>query len=76
MKWVHQSQVHDARKRCSRSAESVFAMLRKTHQRGRLVGETWVPLAGLHAGEWATYVRALAWSCDRLEYLLTGRDED
>lgn len=48
----------------------------KIDGRGRLVGEAWVPLAGLDAGEWATYVRTVAWSCDRLEYLLTGRDED
>ena len=48
----------------------------KIDGRGRLVGEAWVPLAGLDAAEWGTYVRTLAWSCDRLEYLLSGRDED
>lgn len=47
----------------------------KIDGRGRLVGETWVPLAGLDAGEWALYVRTLAQACDRVEYLLSGRDE-
>lgn len=42
--------------------------------RGRLVGESWIPKAGLSGEELATYVRQVAVECDRLEYLLTGRD--
>jgi len=47
----------------------------KIDSRGRLVGETWVPLSGLDGEEWTLYVTTLARSCDRLEYLLSGRDE-
>jgi hypothetical protein len=44
--------------------------------RGRMVGETWVPTAGLTADEWQYYVVNLARACDRFEYLLTGSDEE
>lgn len=47
----------------------------KVDGRGRLIGEAWVPTAGLDAGEWRTYVMAVAQACDRTEYLLSGRDE-
>lgn len=47
----------------------------KIDSRGRLVGEAWVPIAGLGAEEWALYVNTLAGACDRVEYLLTGQDE-
>lgn len=47
----------------------------KLDGRGRLIGEAWVPTAGLDADEWAFYVRTVAEACDRLEYLHTGRDE-
>lgn len=43
-------------------------------ERGRLVGESWVPKAGLTATEFQLYVRTLAAECDRLEFSLTGRD--
>lgn len=48
----------------------------KVDRRGRLIGEAWVPTAGLDADEWALWVLAVARTCDRIEYLLTGRDED
>jgi len=47
----------------------------KIDRKDRLIGEVWVPTAGLDAKEWAIYVRALAQSCDRIEYLLTGKDQ-
>lgn len=47
----------------------------KTDNRGRLIGEAWVPTEGLDAGEWGVYVRAVALACDRVEYLLSGKDE-
>lgn len=43
-------------------------------RRGRLVGESWVPAAGLEPDEWGFYVRTLATACDRLEFVLTGSD--
>ncbi len=46
----------------------------KLEQSGRLVGEAWVPLAGLTHAEWEFYVRSVALACDRFEYVLTGQD--
>ena len=43
-------------------------------ERGRLVGEAWVPKAGVTAEEFQTYVRAVAVECDRFEHTLTGKD--
>jgi hypothetical protein len=40
----------------------------------RLVGEAWIPKAGLVAEEFQLYVRMLAAECDRFEYALTGKD--
>ena len=45
-------------------------------RRGRLVGEAWLPKAGLTANEFQLYVRTIAVECDRFEYLLTGRDAE
>lgn len=45
-------------------------------RRGRLVGEAWVPKAGLTREELVTYVRAVAAECDRFEYVLTGQDRE
>jgi hypothetical protein len=45
-------------------------------RRGRLVGETWVPKAGLTAEEFQLYVRHLAVEADRFEYGLTGGDAE
>jgi hypothetical protein len=50
--------------------------LQGPNMRGRLVGEAWVPIAGLNAGEVALCLPTLASSCDCLEYILTGRDEE
>lgn len=44
--------------------------------RGRLIGETWVPKAGLTAEEFQLYVRTVATDCDRLESILLGKDVD
>lgn len=45
-------------------------------ERRRMIGESWVPKAGLTADEWGFYVRNLAQACDRFEYLLTGGDQE
>ena len=47
----------------------------KIDGKGRLIGEAWVPTAGLGREEWETYVLAVARTCDRLEASMTGRDE-
>jgi hypothetical protein len=43
-------------------------------ERRRLIGEAWVPKAGLSAAEFQRYVRTVAIECDRFEYTLTGRE--
>ena len=43
--------------------------------RGRMIGESWLPVAGLTSDEWEYCVRNLAKGCDRFEYLITGKDE-
>lgn len=45
------------------------------HQ-GRLIGEAWVPKAGVTASEFQLYVRMLAIESDRFEYSITGRDSE
>ncbi len=44
--------------------------------RGWLVGEAWVPKAGLKRDELLMHVRAVAAECDRFEYVLTGKDRE
>ncbi len=46
----------------------------RVDRRGRLVGEVLVPRAGIDADEFQLCVRTLAAECDRMEYLLTGKD--
>ena len=46
----------------------------RTDHRGRLIGEAWIPYAGITASEFAAYVCATAEASDRFEHLLTGRD--
>jgi hypothetical protein len=43
-------------------------------QKGRLVGEAWIPKAGLSRDEFLLYVRRVAAECDLFEYHLTGKD--
>jgi hypothetical protein len=45
-------------------------------KRRRLVGEAWVPKAGLTGSEFQLYLRHLAVEADRFEYALTGRDSE
>ena len=47
----------------------------RVDDRGRVVGEAWVPKVGLDAEEFRLYVRTVALECDRFEFQLTGRDE-
>jgi hypothetical protein len=42
--------------------------------RGRLVGESWVPTHGLTRDEFLFYLRTAAAACDLFEYQLTGKD--
>ncbi|MEZ4222321.1 MAG: YbjN domain-containing protein [Polyangiaceae bacterium] len=58
-----------------RNRESTLVTYR-IDQKRRLVGEAWVPRAGVTPEEMQLYVRTLAEECDRLEYLLTGKDRE
>jgi hypothetical protein len=42
--------------------------------RGRLIGEAWIPTAGLTPEELKLYLRELARVCDWHEFRLTGQD--
>jgi hypothetical protein len=44
--------------------------------RGRLVGEAWMPTSGLSRDEFLFYVRSTAASCDLFEFQLTGKDRE
>jgi len=43
---------------------------------GRLLGEAWVPGAGLTADEFQFYLRSIAAACDLFEFQLTGKDRE
>ena len=48
----------------------------RVDRKGRLVGEAWVPKAGLERGEFLLYVVRVATECDLFEYHLTGKDRE
>ena len=48
----------------------------RVDQKNRLVGEAWVPKAGLNRDEFLLYVKRVAAECDLFEYHLTGKDRD
>ena len=48
----------------------------KIDRRGRLIGEVWLPAAWVTKEEWQLCVRLLAERCDRIEFLLTGKNLD
>jgi hypothetical protein len=45
-------------------------------ERGRMLGEAWVPRAGLTAEEFRVYVHTVAAESDRFEQQLTGLDKE
>lgn len=48
----------------------------RADDRGRLVGECWVPIPGLTRDEFLFHVRRVAAACDQLEFQLTGADRN
>jgi hypothetical protein len=48
----------------------------RADDRGRLVGESWVPTAGLTRDEFLFTVRSVAAACDLFEFQLTGHDRE
>lgn len=45
-------------------------------ERGRIVGEAWVPTPGLTKAEFLYYVRTTAAACDLFEFQLAGHDRE
>lgn len=45
-------------------------------QRGRLIGEAWLPKAGMERDEFVLHLRRLAAECDWFELMLTGDDRE
>jgi hypothetical protein len=45
-------------------------------EKDRLVGEAWVPKAGLSRGELLLYIKRVAAECDLFEYNLTGKNRE
>lgn len=45
-------------------------------QRGRLIGEAWLPKAGMEKDGFVLYLRRLAAECDWFELMLTGDDRE
>ena len=48
----------------------------RVDHKGRLVGEAWVPKAGLGREEFLIYVGRVAAECDLFEFHLTGKDRE
>jgi hypothetical protein len=48
----------------------------RVDEKDRLIAECHVPKPGLSAAEFQLQARHLAGECDRLEYLITGRDRE
>ncbi len=48
----------------------------RVDERGRFVGEAWIPKPGLTSDEFILVARHLAAECDRMEYVLTGEDRE
>jgi len=64
----------DASLRAWRRNRSLALVGFRVDGKGRMIGEAWVPKAGLTAIEFQLYVRTVATECDRFEHQLTGRD--
>jgi hypothetical protein len=48
----------------------------RVDRKGRLVGEAWVPKAGLSRDEFLLSIRRCAAECDLFEFHLTGKDTE
>ena len=45
-------------------------------QKNRLIGETWLPKAGLDRDEFLFYLKRIAVECELFEYQLIGKDQE
>jgi hypothetical protein len=68
------NEVPDAALRAWVRNRSAFLVGFRVDERGRVVGETWIPKAGITNSEFQIVLRHLATESDRFEFQLTGRD--
>jgi len=70
------TQFADAALRAWQRNRAVSIVAFRVDERGRMVGETWVPTAGLTREEFQLYIKTIAIECDRFEFQLTGTDAE
>ena len=70
------AEVPDAALRAWKRNRSTQLVGFRVDRKGRLVGEAWVPKAGLERDEFLLYVMRVATECDLFEYQLTGKDRE
>jgi hypothetical protein len=70
------SSIPDAPLRAWRRNRAMQLVGFRVDQKGRLVGEAWVPKAGLKRDEFLTYLRRVAAECDLFEYHLVGKNRN
>ena len=68
------SEIRDAALRAWIRNRSVSLVGFRVDERGRMIGEAWIPKIGLTPAEFQLYVRTVASECDRFEFQLTGQD--
>ena len=68
--------IHEVPLRAWRRNRTMQLVGFRVDQKGRLVGEAWVPKTGLNRDEFLLYVRRVAEECDLFEFQLTGKDRE
>jgi hypothetical protein len=69
-------EIPDAAVRAWVRNRSVMLVGFRVDERGRMVGESWVPKPGLTAAEFQFILRHLATESDRFEFQLSGQDHE
>jgi hypothetical protein len=70
------AQFQNAALRAWQRNRAVSIVAFRVDDKGRMVGETWVPTAGLTREEFQLYIKTVAIECDRFEFQLTGTDAE
>jgi hypothetical protein len=70
------NEVPDAALRAWVRNRSAFLVGFRVDERGRVVGEAWVPKPGITNSEFQMVLRHLATESDRFEFQLTGEDRE
>jgi hypothetical protein len=70
------NEVPDAALRAWVRNRSAFLVGFRVDERGRVVGEAWIPKPGITSSEFQMVLRHLATESDRFEFQLTGQDRE